>query len=163
MRLSALHGIWCRALTLAQEGREQPRKFASQAVHTQLAVIITTGIADLEKEILSALQTLLFNTKGPGKSNMLPIWTCLWLLVLTYRQTVHSLYAEKHKQEGLPELAKQMYDMLVSIYSALFRPSSPMSRNWLTDKEVFGNGIELMASAGTLKTEFNLFRKFEQD
>jgi hypothetical protein len=36
-----------------------------------------------------------------------------------------------------------------------------MSRNWLTDRELFGEGIELIADMGTLKTEFHLFRKFE--
>jgi hypothetical protein len=95
VRLSALHGIWCRALTLGQGNREQPRKFASQAVHIQLAVIITDGILGLEKGILSDLQKLLFSTKGPGKGNMLPIWTCLWLLILTYRETVQVWHTEK--------------------------------------------------------------------
>lgn len=34
-----------------------------------------------------------------------------------------------------------------------------MSRNWLTDTDVFGEGKELIAYMGTLKTEFQLFRK----
>lgn len=101
MRLSALHDIWCRALTLGQENREQPCKFASQAVHTQLAVIVTDGIVDLEIEILSALQKRLFDAKGPGKANMLPMWTCLWLLILTYRNTSNAWFSRKHEKEGL--------------------------------------------------------------
>ena len=127
VRLSALHGIWCRALTLGQQGREQQRQFASQAVHTQVAVIITAVVTDLEREILAALQKLLFSTKDPGNLNMLPVWICLWLLILTYRETVHSWYSEKHQREGLPQLARQMYDMFISIYSTIFGPSSPMT------------------------------------
>jgi hypothetical protein len=117
---------------------------------------------DLEIEILSDLQKLLFGAKGLGKQNMLPIWNTLWLLILTYRETVYVWYSQTHKKEGKAQLARHMYDMLVSIYSALFRPSSPLTRNWLTDKDLFGEETELIRHMGTLETEFHLFRKFKQ-
>lgn len=130
--------------------------FASQAVHIQLAVIITNGIVDLEVDVLSALQKLLFGPKGLGKGNMLPIWTCLWLLILTYRDAVDVWYSRQHEREGLPQLARHMYDMLVSIYSALFWPSSLITRNWLKEGHPFGEGNDLLSVWGGLKSEFFL-------
>lgn len=89
---------------------------------------------------------------------MVPIWTCLWLLILMYRETVDSWFPEKHDIE-CPQLARQLYDMLVSIYSGLFGSISPLRLNWLTDDvyAIFGRDCRLINSMGTLKTEFALF------
>ena len=134
--------------------------YTSQAVHTQLAVIVTKGIQDLEIDVLSELQKRVFGTKGLGKDNMLPIWTALWLLILTYRETVDVWFSQEHKDKGLPQLAKHMYDMLVSIYSALFRPSSPLWLDWSkTNFGLFGQDMRVMRSMGCVKREFDLFRK----
>jgi len=163
VRLSALHGVWCRVLELPRDNSSEP-EYLSRAVHTQLAIIVTMGIIDLEVEILSELQKRIFSTKGPGKRNMLPIWTTLWLLIFTYRDTIDYWPPRDHK---LQELTRQMYDMLVSIYSALFRPSSPLRLGWRGGEtglfkdflDMFGGDDILMQRMGTLKTEFALYRK----
>jgi hypothetical protein len=154
VRLSCLHAIWCSALPEPRTSRERPHQYASKVVHRQIGVIVSQGIVDLEVEILSQLQTLIFSTKGPGKRNMLPIWTCLWLLMLTYRRTIHILAPKKNKNNGLA-LAQHMYEMFVSVYSGLFRPSSPMWLNWLKDEvfELFGKDHRITHCMGTLKTE----------
>jgi hypothetical protein len=56
VRLSALHGVWIRALSLPREHVEDPKQYASVAVHVQLDVVVTKGIIDLEVELLSCLE-----------------------------------------------------------------------------------------------------------
>jgi hypothetical protein len=156
VRLSCLHVIWCSALPQPRTSRDQPYQYVSKAVHRQIGVIVSEGIVDLEFDILSQLQSLVFSSKGPGKQNMLPIWTCLWLLMLTYRRTIQKLAPKKNKNNGLA-LARHMYDMLISVHSALFRPSSPMGLNWLKDDvfELFGRDYRITHCMGTLKTELS--------
>jgi hypothetical protein len=156
IRLSCLHAIWCLALPQARTSREQPCQYASKVVHAQVKVVVARGIVDLEVEILSELQKLIFGSKGPGKLNLLPIWTCLWHLILTYRRTLQNLASKKNKDTGFA-LAQHMYDMFVSVYSGLFRPSSPMWLNWLKDEvfELFGKDYRITHCIGTLKTELD--------
>ena len=88
VRLSVLHGVWSRVLRVSTDNPEKPMEYVSLAVHNQFSLIITQGIIDLEVELLASLQRRIFSSKGPGKENMLPIWTSLWLLILTYRNIV---------------------------------------------------------------------------
>lgn len=158
MRLSALHGVWSRSISLPGGGgnAEQGTEYASRAVHCQIAVIVAKGITDLEIDLLSSLQSHVFGSKRLGKNNVLPVWTCLWLLILTYRSTVNAWPSCKHTHR---DLAQHMYDMLVSVYSGLFASSSPLGMNWLVGDvyEMFGGDDILMQRMGTLKTEFTLF------
>ncbi|KAG4437593.1 hypothetical protein IFR05_006932 [Cadophora sp. M221] len=156
--LTALHGLWRRALVIESEEGER----VSDVVHIQLAMVITKGITDLEVDLLSALQKHILGVKGPGKDNMLPIWTCLWLLILTYRETIDAWSSPEHEKKGLPQLARHMYDMLVTLYSGLFRASSPLSLNWLFDDiyKLFGRDRILVGRMGIIKTEFAHFHKF---
>lgn len=156
VRLSCLHAIWCSALPQPRTSHEQPCEYASKVVHSQIAVLVARGIVDLEVEILSQLQDLIFNSTGPGKRNMLPIWTCLWLLMLTYRRTVYGSAPDPKIHGGLA-LAQHMYDMFVSVYSGMFRPSSPLWLNWLKEEvfELFGKDYRITHCIGTLKTELN--------
>ena len=85
------------------------------------------------------------------------IWTCLWLLLFMFRETMDSWFPEKQEYE-CPQLARQMYDMLASIHSG-FGTSSPLRLNWLVDGifALFGRDFAVTKSMGTLKTEFALF------
>jgi hypothetical protein len=114
---------------------------------------------DLEVNILAQLQKILFGGKGPGKNNMLPVWICIWLLILTYRRSLDHLTPKK---DNNAELAQQMYDMLVSVYSGLFKPSSPLWLNYLKLDvfELFGQDYRITHTMGTLKTEMNYIRKY---
>jgi len=117
---------------------------------------VTQGIVDLEVEVLSQLQNIIFDSKGPGKQNMLPIWICLWLLMLMYRRTIELFSVKKRVGNTGPGLAKFMFDTLVSTYSGLFRPSSPMSLNWLKQEvfDMFGQDYRITHTMGTLTREF---------
>ncbi len=157
VRLSCLHGLWCSALQEPRTSRQQQPIYASKAVHMQIAVILSEGIDALEHEILDQLQGVIFHTKGPGKENMLPIWTCLWSLILIYRRTVLNSEREGNGRLGL---AQHMYETLISIYSGLFRPSSPLWLNFLKDEvfQLFGRDSKVTERLGTIKTELSYIR-----
>jgi hypothetical protein len=118
-------------------------------------LIVTKGIVDLEVDVLAQFQKTVFSGKGPGKNNMLAIWTCLWLLLLTYRDANEYWDCQRVSKDGLPELSQHMYDMLVSIYSGLFRPSSPLWLNWLKGDilDMFGRDTRIIERMGNLKAE----------
>lgn len=124
-------------------------------MNQQIAVIISRGIIDLEVETLSYLQNIIFNPKGMGEKTMLPIWTCLWLLLLTYRDTNEHWCSQKSSNDGIPELSQHMYEMLISIYSGIFGISSPARLNWLKADifELFGKDYRVAERMGNLKSE----------
>ena len=159
--LSSLHGIWCSALPQQRRTSQEPIRYVSKAVHQQIGVIVSERIEALEYDILNQFEELIFHRKGPGKENMLPIWTCLWLLMLTYRRTVLHGMSENWGDEAVG-LAQHMYEMLISIYSALFKPSSPLWLNFLNDEvfELFGRDLRIAVGLGTIKTEMGYMREF---
>jgi len=126
----------------------------------QIGSILSEGIEILEHDILTQLQNIIFHTKGPGKENMLPIFACLWLLMLTYRRTIQQ-YPDPEDSCKLG-LAQHMYEMLISIYSGLFRPSSPLWLNFLEDEvfQMFGRDFKIVERLGTVKTEFGYIRLY---
>jgi len=67
----------------------------SKAVKNQIVVLIKTAIREEEFFIHKKLDGLIYGGKGPGKKNMIPIWACLWSLILTYRDcaAVYKQYA----------------------------------------------------------------------
>ncbi|SRR6266536_938636 len=159
--LTCLHGIWISELPIPRDDNQKSHQHASNAVYRQLSLIVSKGIVDAEVELLSQLQKHIFSKKGPGRGNMLPIWTCLWILILTYRRTIFC-YSRERGEEDRRQLAQRMFDQLVSIYSALFRPSSPLWLNWLRDdiSELFGRDWRIMEAMGTLKTEIRHYGEF---
>jgi len=57
-------------------------------------------------------------------------------------------------------LAKQLYNMLTSIYAALFKTTSPLTFDWRTAEisEMLGRDPELIKSFCNIKTEMHWFR-----
>ena len=76
---------------------------------------------DLEIDLLSSLQNRIFGGKGPEKENMIPIWICLWLLVLTYRETIDALGSGEQEKGPLPQ------QCMTYVYSRSLAPF-PMSQ-----------------------------------
>lgn len=68
---------------------------ASKAVKNQILLVLKEGMETEERLILKALHKLLYGAKGPGENNMIPLWACMWSLILTYRDcmAVYKQYA----------------------------------------------------------------------
>jgi hypothetical protein len=158
VRMTSLHGIWRSELPRPRGSSQQSHQYVSNAVHIQIGVIVGQGIVEAEVEILSLLQKHIFSQKGPGRRNMLPLWTCLWILILMYRETLYC-YDNSGRQSEFYQLGQHMYNILVSVYSGLFRPSSPLWLNWLRDDiyELFGRDWRIIEAMGTLKTRIGQY------
>ena len=159
VRLSCLHGMWCSALPEPKKTRYETPRYASKAVHKQIAGIITPGIEALERDILGQLQFLIFSQKGRRSENELPIWICLWLLMLTYRRTILH-WSTRRNRDSYLELSQHMYNMLISTYSTQFRNSTPLWHDFLKDDifELFGRDFSILERMGTIKTEMGYIR-----
>lgn len=159
VRLSCLHGMWCSALPQPKMKRNEPTRYASKAVHKQIAGILAHGIEALECDILGLLQTLIFSQKGRQTQNEVPIWICLWLLMLTYRRTIVH-WSTRRNRDSYLELSQHMYNMLISTYSTIFRSSTPLWHNFLKDEvfEKFGRDHGVTERMGVIKTEMDDIR-----
>jgi hypothetical protein len=75
-----------------------------------------------------------------------------------YRETLYC-YDNSGRQSEFYQLGQHMYNILVSVYSGLFRPSSPLWLNWLRDDiyELFGRDWRIIEAMGTLKTEIGQY------
>jgi hypothetical protein len=79
---------------------------ASKAVSSQILLVIKEGIRKEELLVLKYLEKLMYGAKGPGEENMIPLWACLWSLILTYRDcmNVYNQYSlaprSNYKQPG---------------------------------------------------------------
>jgi hypothetical protein len=103
---------------------------------------------------------------------MIPLWTTLWTLILTYRDcmttykysTQHCKISFEHDaadSEILIEASKHMYHILTSVYAALFRASTPLYLDWRvkSNMELLGNSDELKLAFIALRTEVEWFCK----
>jgi hypothetical protein len=137
---------------------------------SQLLLIIKEGIRAAELTLLDNLEKFVYGSKGPGKNNMIPLWTTLWTLILTYRDcmttykysTQHCKISFEHDpsdSEVLIEASKHMYHILTSVYAALFRASTPLYLDWrvASNMELLGNSDELKNAFIALRTEVEWF------
>lgn len=136
----------------------------SSWITAQLRLRIGQKITGLEVEILTELDYLLFGTDGLGKRNPLASWVCLWILILAYREHMSHLW-HRHINGVIWSrvtfyLASHVYDTLTSIYSALYKTTSPLTFDWRTDEisEMLGRDQDLIKAFCSIKTEMYWFR-----
>ena len=137
----------------------------------QVTLVTKTAARALEEKILTSLDGLLFSSKGTGPRNGIAVWACLWTLINKYRLLARLFHALKpsfscgpQAWTGTPpydlEMAKHMFHYLVSIYSALFKSTTPLYIDWRLDsnRQLFGQDEELLAAFKALRTEALYFR-----
>lgn len=150
-------------------------QLAPKAISSQILQVIKDGIREAESVILKALEKPIYGASGPGEKNMIPLWACLWSLILTYRDcmVVYKQYslAKRLNTRGpqcsdsqlLIDASKYLYDILTANYSALFRVSSPLYLDWRigTNFDLIGRSQILKAAFYELRNEF--FRFYETE
>jgi hypothetical protein len=104
----------------------------SSWIGKQLKFHIGQEVMELEAEILTELDRILYGSDTIGKRNPLACWMCIWTLVLAYRE--HMAYLLQHHIQLDPAglaplfgLSKHIYNTLTSIYSALYKTTSPLT------------------------------------
>jgi hypothetical protein len=67
----------------------------------KLKSAIAKTVIDLEVEILSALDQLLYKSSSIGKEIFLSTWLCLWILILSYKEHMLLIkYFSEHDKKG---------------------------------------------------------------
>ncbi|KAH6678189.1 hypothetical protein B0J14DRAFT_650411 [Halenospora varia] len=132
-------------------------QFTSSRIRLQISFVISKESSELELEILSELDKILFRAAGIGRENPIAVWFCLWTLIFTYKE--HMLMTSVRSQHYRPkyELCFHMYNTLTSIYSALYKTTSPLTLDWRTEEvlEMFGGNTELIHYFSSIKTEMH--------
>lgn len=130
------------------------------AACSQLLLIVKEGIREAEVEILEALEPHLYSSKGPGQRNAIPLWACLWSLILMYRdrmaaynQYLNQPLAAYSEAFELMSATKHMYDIITAHYAVLFNPSTPLHLDCSSD----GN-FDLLGRNEGLRREFDVAR-----
>jgi hypothetical protein len=148
------------------------KQHISRTVVSQLLLIIKDGIRTAELTLLDNLENLVYSSKGPGENNIIPLWTTLWTLILTYRDCMTTYKFSQHctisfehdaaKSQDLIEASKHMYHILTSVYAALFKASTPLYLDWRegSNMELLGNSEVLKCAFIALRTEVEWFCEF---
>jgi len=159
----------CKMTTCPYSGNKM---HISRTVVSQLLLTIRDGICTAEITLLETLEKLIYSSKGPGAQNIIPLWTTLWTLILTYRDCMTTYKFSQHcntsfehdaaDSEVLIEASKHMYHILTSVYAALFRASTPLYLDWRegSNMELLGNSEVLKGAFIALRTEVEWFCKF---
>ncbi|KAH8884520.1 hypothetical protein GQ53DRAFT_396344 [Thozetella sp. PMI_491] len=148
---------------------------ASTSVGIQVALVGKAAAHALEERVLARLDKLLFEGKGAGAKNGLALWACLWALIKEYRMHSRFFDAFRHVGANLPhdwlgkppydlEMARHMYHYLVSVYSALFKSTTPLYIDWRLDvnQDLFARDENLLQAFKSLRTETMYFHQESQ-
>lgn len=158
MRL--VHCWRCRKI-VSSSGTNNTQNFLSLAASSQLLLIIKQGIYEAEFQILAGLESYLYSSKGPGQRNAIPLWACLWSLILMYRDRM-AAYNQYLSQTTLPAYSdafelmsatKHLYDVITAHYAVLFYPSTPLH----LDCHLNGN-FDLLGRNESLRSAFDTAR-----
>lgn len=155
----------------------------SKVSSSQILQRVKEGIRKAESVVLKALEKPVYGASGPGEKNMVPLWACLWSLILTYRDCMmvyrqfsfaKRLNTRQPRCSGkffslplvtvrntyktsdfelLVDSSKHMYHIMTANYSTLFRVSSPLYMDWS-----IGTNFELIGKSPVLEAAFHDLR-----
>jgi hypothetical protein len=155
--------------------------YTSYTVLVQVKWKIANEIVQLEAEILSEIDKLVYNFDKIGRDKPIALWVCLWTLIIGYKS--HVIYHKAAIQDFSPpdfspqdfspslvhppeerrlyELTRHIFNTLTSIYAALYKTTSPLTLDWRTKEvsDMLGNDQELISLFCDIKTEMFWFRK----
>jgi len=66
----------------------------SVAMGTQLYLIISKAIFEVEASVLAEIDKLVYDSEGIGRRNPLALWVCLWTLILSYKD--HMVFSQAY-------------------------------------------------------------------
>lgn len=158
--------MYLRAPTCTLLVGDSSPEFVPSWIKLQLRHHIGQGITVLEAEILDELDRLIGSPEGLGRRQPIATWSCLWILILAYRSHFHFIYFYFHEDDSFCRprfaLGKHIHNALTSIYSALFKATSPLTLDWRTDEvaQMLGNDPELIRLFCNIKAEMFWFCEY---
>ncbi|KAH8646019.1 hypothetical protein BGZ60DRAFT_554837 [Tricladium varicosporioides] len=155
LRLQKLQGLYINGFTMRDSPDSPTSQFVSSKIRLQISAIISKEISELEMEILSEMDKLLFSNRGIGRCNSIGVWFCMWTLIFTYKEHLLMMACWAHESRPKYDLCFHMYNTLTSIYSALYKTTSPLTLDWRTEEvsEMLGKDKKLINYFSVIKTE----------
>lgn len=74
--------------------------YTSSWMKMQLRAMAAKEIVKLEAIILAELDHIVYRPGGVGKDNVLALWVCLWVLILTYRAYFSFLFVHPSHEKS---------------------------------------------------------------
>ncbi|KAH6678188.1 hypothetical protein B0J14DRAFT_316756 [Halenospora varia] len=145
-------GLYMRIKPTPESDEEE---FISDTLWKQLRYTISKDVVKLELEVLFEMDKLLFGAETIGRQNPIGLWLCLWTLILTYKEHMIMTSNWKETDYHVYDLSRHMYNTLTSIYSALYKTTSPLTLDWRTDgvADMLDRDPELIRHFCYIKTE----------
>jgi hypothetical protein len=127
----------------------------------QLRVQVGEAIIRVEADVLTQIDKLTQSKEGIGRQNPLAVWACLWILILSYKE--HMVYLKvvtSFDSNKAYNLNQHIYNMLTSIYAALYKTTSPLTLDWRSKEvaDMMWNDVHLIKLFCNIKTEMFWFR-----
>jgi hypothetical protein len=174
--MKLLLGLYRLCPIMKQTKDSVETEFASWAMQSQIQNLVMKEAVKLEAEVLSELERILHSSQSIGSQNPIAIWVCLWLLLLYYKSHlvfIWSLYggraSGRYKQnfisspddlhflvmDPIYSLGRHLYNAITSIYSALYKTTTPLTFDWRKEEisKMLGKDSELIKSFCNIKTE----------
>jgi len=150
-------------------------EFAAWAMQSQIHNLVRKEAMKLEAEVLSELERILYSSQSIGSQNPIAIWVCLWLLLLYYKSHLTFIWGHGGRASGrcqqnlvsspddlhfsvtdpIYSLGRHLYNAITSIYSALYKTTTPLTFDWRKEEisKMLGRDSELIKSFCNIKTE----------
>jgi hypothetical protein len=182
VRMQELSSIYRTNLRIKESPQSTVAHLISHTSSMQIKFIIAKEIVQLERVILSELDSLLYGPGKIGKEKPLAFWVCLCTLILSYKS--HGIYLKADimnpgiiplamhtfqpinllstDHSRLYDLAQHIYNNLTSIYDSLYKRTSPLTLDWRKPEvaELLGKDQKLIRLFCDIKTEMFWFRKY---
>ena len=167
LKIIALDRTWRTTILIGPVADNASRIRLSKTAVRQIALIAKKGITDTETEVLAFIDK---RNQFFGPDDRMPVWICLWSLILLYRDLLYYYHgfslapctiAQERDYPRLIEAAKHMYHALVVTYSAVFRTATPLDLDW-TERQnalVLGRDQKIIGAVQSLRREMSQFCK----
>ncbi|KAH8744021.1 hypothetical protein F5882DRAFT_423713 [Hyaloscypha sp. PMI_1271] len=127
-------------------------------MQSQIHNLVRKEAMKLEAEVLSELERILYSSQSIGSQNPIAIWVCLWLLLLYYKSHLTFIWGHGGRAsvtDPIYSLGRHLYNAITSIYSALYKTTTPLTFDWRKEEisKMLGRDSELIKSFCNIKTE----------
>lgn len=163
LRMRLLLGLFRMCPIIKYTEGSNQTEIASWAMEKQLDKCISEEAVKLEAEVLHELENLLYGADSIGRQNPLVVWVCLWLLILYYKSHLSCTWFDFGETASslVYGLAMHLYNAITSIYSALYKATTPLTFDWRKEEisGMLGRDPQLIRSFCNIKTEMFWLRE----
>ncbi|KAF7877176.1 hypothetical protein EAF04_000861 [Stromatinia cepivora] len=169
-KLIALSYMLCKGLKITSIIGEQDMATQYPALRAQLETKLFKLLYNAENLVYQELQRLVFKTSGQlPKDAVVPVALVLWLLTrLQSLKTSHAINSRERNESSSPQTTassashqKHAFNLLISVFSALFRSSFPLLMDFedKSNRDLLGGNEDLIQLSKKLRRDLIAFKR----